>query len=115
MKPTKAQSIAKLAQWCVENSSETFSAFFYWSMPCAEVVVYKGGRFNPHGGEPVTFELDLEDHFCGEVEEWAGDTITELNTLLMESNEHNKNLQSRRYAIELEQAKAVIARLESNE
>lgn len=62
--PTKAESIAKLAQWCVENSSETFSAFFDWRMPYVEVVVYKDGHLNPYRGDPVTFVLDLEEHFA---------------------------------------------------
>lgn len=109
--PTKAESIAKLAQWCVENSSDTFSAFFEYLPHVSQVVV----RVNNNGWDALNepsniFEAYIDERNDAYVEEWVGDTITELNTPLAESNE--RKLQAERDAKELAKAKAVIARLE---
>ena len=116
--PTKAESIGKLAQWCVENSSDTFSAFFEYLPHVSQVVV----RVNNNGWDALNepsniFEAYIDERNDAYVEEWVGDTITELNTPLAESNERNSpenaaKLQAERDAKELAKAKAVIARLE---
>lgn len=119
--PTKAESIAKLAQWCVENSSEKFSAFFRYHAHVNDVEIdthndgwYKNDRVSNK------FSLCLDEQEDASIEEWVNDTITELNTLLAESNERSSpenaaKLQAERDAEELAKAKAVIARLEKNE
>lgn len=116
--PTKAESIAKLAQWCVENSSDTFSAFFEWSPHCDSVglMVFVDGWVI--GGDP-----DRDINFYTDellIDDWVNETITELNTLLAESNERNSpenaaKLQSEQDAKELAASKAVTARLEGSQ
>ena len=144
MKPTKAESIAKLAQWCVENSSETFSAFFryYPHTNDVDIDTHNDG-WEKNNSVSNNFELLLDDHESAYVEELVGDTITELNTLLAKSNFRNckmlkssteksktivtpamtqDDLKAEREADELakaksdlEKAKAVIDRLEGKQ
>lgn len=116
--PTKAESMAKLAQWCVENSSETFSAFFDYSPHVSKVEV----RVNNNGWDGQNEPSDILETYIDEyenayVEEWVKTSIIQLNTLLAESNERNSpenaaKLQADRDAKELAKAKAVIERLE---
>lgn len=116
--PTKAESIAKLAQWCVENSIETFSAFFRYSPQVseAEVDMYNDG-WDYNNSVSNSFSLYTDSRNDAQIESWVGETITELNTLLAESNERNSSenaakLQAELDSKELAKAKAVIARLE---
>tara|TARA_R100000951_G_scaffold27557_2_gene23470 strand:- start:2173 stop:2463 length:291 start_codon:yes stop_codon:yes gene_type:complete len=88
--PTKAESIAKLAQWCVENSNETFSAFFDYSPHVDEVAVgVHSDGWKKSTNVSDRFSLYIDDVNNAYVEEWVDETITELNTLLSESNERN--------------------------
>ena len=90
MKTTKAQSIAKLAQWCVENSSETFDLLFQYGSDdgYVELITYEDGYDSMNGDDEI-FSIYIDNHGGAYVEEWADETITELNTLLAESNERN--------------------------
>lgn len=88
--PTKAESIAKLAQWCVENSSETFSAFFDWSPHVSEASVdihVDGWSRNKKTSDKLGTYTDSRSD--AQIDSWVEETITELNTLLAESNERN--------------------------
>jgi len=118
MNPTKAQSIAKLAQWCVENSSETFDLFFQYDSHSGyiELIVYEDG-YDSMSINDELFSIYIDEHESAYVEEWVDETITELNILLAESNERNSpenaaKLQADRDKKELARAKAVVARLE---
>lgn len=88
--PTKAESMAKLAQWCVENSSETFSAFFAWSphVSQSEVRVNNNG-WNALNESSNIFATYTDSRSDAQIDSWVEETITELNTLLEESNERN--------------------------
>ena len=121
MKLTKAQSVAKLAQWCVENSSETFSAFFRYHAHVnkVEIDIHNDG-WRKNNSTSNTFELYLNECEDARVEERADETITELNTLLAESGERNSpekaaESKAERDAKELAAAKAVIERLEGEQ
>lgn len=116
--PTKAESVAKLAQWCVENSSETFSAFFryYPHTNDVDVDIHNDG-WGSNSSVSNNFEFILDEREDAYIEDLVSNTITELNTLLAESDERNSSenaakLQADRDAKELARAKAVIARLE---
>jgi len=117
--PTKAESIGKLAQWCVENSSETFSAFFDWSAHIGGVKIdIYGNGWGANSSVSDNFELSLNRHESAYIEEWVKMAIIQLEKLLAESNKRNSpenaaKLQVERDAKELAKAKAVIARLES--
>lgn len=117
--PTKAESIAKLAQWCVENSSKTFSAFFEWAPHCelVELRVFGCGWRNGSSSPSSEFCMDLEDRDDSFVADWVNETIDELEDLLSQSKQRNSpenaaKLQAELDAKELAAAKAVIARLE---
>lgn len=116
--PTKAESIAKLAQWCVENSSEKFSAFFRYSAHVNDVEIdTHNDGWDKNNRVSNKFSLYLDEHEDANIEEWANEIIAELECLLAESKERNSpenaaKLQAERDAKELARAKAVIARLE---
>ena len=90
MKTTKAQSIAKLAQWCVENSSETFSAFFNYSPHISEpcVIVHSDG-WEQDNSASDSFSLYTDSRNDAQIDSWVDEVITELNMLLAQSNERN--------------------------
>ena len=111
MNPTKSESIAKLAQWCVDNSSETFSAFFKWSPHISEpcVRVHSDG-WEQDNSVSDSFSLYTDSRNDAQIDSWVDETITELNTLLAESNERNSpeneaKLKAERDAKELARAK----------
>lgn len=116
--PTKAESIAKLAQWCVENSSKTFSAFFEWSPHTHLVIVtvFKDGWRNGIDSD-INEWIYPNDSSDAELVVIVDYFIVHLEGLLSESKQRNSpenaaKLQAERDAKELAAAKATIARLE---